>query len=308
MRLSFLVNEVAGGWSVWSDMLGGTEEMVVAHAEELAKRGHQVTVYHNTDTKYGVLNGVTYKPRMQFETGDFCFNIKSSEIKPQGPTVYVTNEYDATSKDLSAYDAVMWPSQWADDNIPVNNPRRFIVPHGYHKERIYPSEKVPKQCLYASSPDRGLDVLLRAWPKVYDAHPDATLIISYGAEEIEYPGITYVGRLSDEELAPYYQSSDIWVHPCTGIELFCITGIKAQVAGCVPVIIPAMALAETVKHGYFTDDPDSYADTLIKALDDSSGRELMRQQLAKEYYPDWGEATDVLEKAMNDILRSWIFK
>jgi glycosyltransferase involved in cell wall biosynthesis len=252
LKISFLVNEIAGGWKPTDTRLGGTEESVVEWSKELTKRGHQVDIYDNDN-------------RDSYPSGyDVCINVKSPDKPPLEPTLYLTNEVDATRHDLSMYDGVIWPSQWAVDNIPVNN-KTFILPHGYDPEKIYPGKKIRYQCFYASSPDRGLETLLKVWPEVYEKYPQATLLLTYGANVGYIPGVINLGEVDEETMNEIYRTSEIWCHPCNGGELYGISGIKAQVAGCWPVIIPTMALAETVKYGTFS-NPEDYGEDLIKAL------------------------------------------
>lgn len=274
MRLNFVVNEITGGWEPNNHrMPGATERGVVEWAEELVNRGHSVWVYYNQRT-YGMKtdlgeNQVMWMPRSaygEFEPVDICINIKSPEIEPKEPTIFYTNDVDADKQDLSKYGAVVHISNWAKDNIPVNNSNVFVVPHGYDPNKIYPGNKVLRQCLYASSPDRGLDTLLRAWPKVYAKFPDATLFVTYGAEAMNIPGVTFLDDVDDNDMDELYRTSDIWCHPANGGELQCVSGLKAQAAGCWPVIIPTMALSETVKFGIFS-TKETYADDLIKALE-----------------------------------------
>ena len=300
MVINFLVNEVSGGWEPTDTRLGGSEEAVVKWAEEFAAQGHEVHVFRNGRSNSwkeylqdcGSLN---YWPREMYKGGgDVCINVKSSEIAPKEPTVYFTNETNASSLDLSAYKAVVWPSQWCVDNIPVNNPNVFVVPHGYDPAKIYPSKKIPKQCLYASSPDRGLDVLLDVWPQVYAAHPDASLIVTYGAEGRDIPGVTFLGSVDEDLMDELYRTSEYWCHPCTGVELFCITGLKAQSAGCWPVIIPAMALKETVKFGTFS-TIEGYADALLDALNS-------HPIIPKVTLPTYQDSADELMKVILKVL------
>lgn len=298
MRINFLVNEVAGGWEPTDTRLGGTEESVVRWAEELAKLGHTVTVFRNPgDADLPMLGDVFYAPRNEYDNRrgvGVTINIKSSEVLPAEPTLYLTNETNASELDLSAYLGVIWPSQWADENIPVNNPRRFILPHGYDSSQIYPGEKIPKQCLYASSPDRGLDILLEAWPSVVAAHPDATLLVTYGAEPVDLPNVYFMGEVDEETMNDLYRTSEYWVHPCTGGELFGISGIKAQAAGCWPVYIPTMALAETVRFGTKS-TKETFADDLIKALSD-------RPTVPKMHFVDWKESTLRLLEIIQEVV------
>lgn len=310
MRLNFVVNPVFDGWEPTDTRLGGTEESVVNWAEELAKRGHEVYVYRNGRTALSETitsdgSYVDYYPRESYKGGgDVCINIKSWDIAPKEPTLYFTNETNAGELDLSAYAGVIWPSQWAADNIPVNNPKTFVVPHGYDPTHIYPQTKVPKQCFYASSPDRGLDVLLEAWPQVYARHPDATLIITYGSGAV-LPGVMNLGEADEHTMDEIYRTSDIWCHPCTGVELYCMTGKKAQAAGCVPVIIPHMALAGTVQRGFKT-DREHYAQTLIEVLDmPMEARDAMRRVVISEAHADtWERSTDKLLKVIDSVVKS----
>lgn len=277
MRLSFLVNQIQGGWKPTDTRLGGTEESVVEWAKELRYRGYEVDIYDNDN-------------RDLYPGGyDVCINVKSSDKPRFEPTIYFTNETDASEKDLSDYDVVAWPSQWAKDNIPVNN-RTIVVPHGYDQTTIYPGPKNRKQCFYASSPDRGLDTLLNVWPSVIREHPDATLILTYGAPYCDLPGVTNLGECSDAEMQHVYRTSDIWCHPASGGELFCMTGIKAQAAGCWPVIIRTMALQETVKYGTFS-SKEKYAKDLIEALNG-------HPEPLKYNYINWKQSTDILEKSI----------
>lgn len=300
MVISFLVNPVVNGWNPTDTRLGGTEESVVRWAEELVKRGHSVRVYHNRrgndPYSYELLGtGVHYSPRENYEDrADVTINIKSPEVSPKELTFYLTNETDATRLDLSAYKAVIWPSKWANDNIPVNNPQKYILPHGYDSDKIKPGKKINKQVLYASSPDRGLDLLLACWPSVYEAHPDANLIVTYGAPAQDIPGVTFLGEVDEGMMNELYATSDVWAHPCSGGELYGITGIKAQASGCVPVYIPIMALSETVKHGVACDE-FNFRDRLIRTLGDEELKANIREQLSKEDFVDWKKSTTILE-------------
>jgi glycosyltransferase involved in cell wall biosynthesis len=298
VRIGFIVNEVDGGWSPKDTRLGGTEESIVRWAEELTSRGNLVSVYRCRDDF--THNGVEYYRNIYQGSNDVCVNIKSSEIVPVEPTIYLTNETDAPNLDLSAYDAIVWPSEWAKDNISVNNGNVLVVPHGYDETKIYPGEKVKKRCLYASSPDRGLETLAQIWPSVVEAHPNAELIVTYGGQ-IFTPNTTCVGSISEDEMNELYRTSDIWVHPCSSGELFGITGIKAQAAGAIPVYFPTMALSETVKAGIpCTDARDMYT-KLVQLLGDEDAKASYREQLLKLELPTWKLSTDMLEEVLLDL-------
>lgn len=297
-KISILVNDVFDGWSPKDTRLGGTEESVVEWANELTRREHYVRVYSNFK-ETGSYNGVEYLLRDEYSPMGVTLNVKCSEIDPQEPTWYFTNETDATKLDLSKFKGVIFPSKWAMDNIPVNNPEVRVVPHGYNSKEIYPSEKIPKQCFYASSPDRGLETVLEAWPKVYKAHPDASLILTYGVKETNLEGVIPLGDVSNDTMNQIYRTSDVWVHPANGGELFGMTGVKAQAAGCVPLYFPTMALKETVRHGVMS-MPETFAQDWIELLEDEQKKSDIRSKLEAEDYPDWKSSTDILLETIHE--------
>jgi glycosyltransferase involved in cell wall biosynthesis len=289
MRIGIIVNEVFSGWTPNDIRLGGTEESVVQWSRQLSKT-HEVMVFQNGFVGKDGL--VTYLPRGEYPiySFDVTLNIKSPDMPKVGRTLYFTNETDADKLNLSAYEGVIWPSQWAKDHIKVNNPNVYVVPHGYDSSKIYPAAKIPKTVLYASSPDRGLADLLEAWPQVVAAHPDAQLIVTYGATPRDIPNTLFLGNVSEDEMNELYRTSDVWCHPCSGGELFGITAVKAQAAGCVPVYYPTMALQETVQSGLKTSKA-MLADDLIRTLGSETAKEAVREDLATKTFVDWEAST-----------------
>lgn len=317
MRINFLVNEVHGGWEPTDRRLGGTEESVVQWAEELVRRGCWVQVFRNGRGGYknkGIevdwlnVDGVQYEERdkwwpVRAKGTDITINVKSADKPPIGPTLYLTNETDATSKDLLAYDAVIWPSEYALENIPVNNPRKFVLPHGYDDTKINTSRtKINKQCLYASSPDRGLETLAQIWPSVVEQHPDAHLYVTYGGQ-IDTPETT-CGEYTEEEMNNLYNTSEFWLHPASGGELYGISGIKAQAAGAIPVYFPVMALAETVQAGAKCTDARDMYNTLCELLGNQEAKQTYREELSKLELPTWKTSTDRLLEIIDEVLKS----
>lgn len=298
LKINIICNEVAGGWEPTDTRLGGTEESVVNWAEELVRRGYYVRIYRNSPDYLNEVhhyNGVLYLQRAETAPADVCINVKSSEIKPKEPTIYFTNETDASQKDLSKYSCVVWPSKWARDNIPVNNRNVEVVPHGYNPDKVYPSIKIPKQCIYASSPDRGLEKLLEVWPTVHEAQPDATLVLTYGFKYANLPGVISMGEVDEEMMGQLFATSQYWIHPASGGELFCMTGVKAQVSECWPIYFPIMALQETVKYGTKS-TPNTLADDIIRTMEVNPTPPSLK-------YPDWEISTDKLIKVIKSYCK-----
>lgn len=301
MKISIIVNPIyvygSEGWSPESVRLGGSEECVVEWGRRLVSRGHQVKVFHNG--KHGAYDGVKYLPHAKYEPGDISLNVNYPQFHHTGKAIYWTSL--TNNPDLSKFNAVCALSQYALDNTNILHKNTYIVPPGYDPIKIYPEEKIPKQCLYASSPDRGLDVLLEAWPKVYEAHPDATLIVTYGAEGRNIPGVTFLGEVDEDLMSELFRTSDVWAYPCTGVELYGMTGIKAQVAHCTPVIIPHMALSETVEFGVFC-NRENYTESLIKTLSGIRTKDWREIHYGGWKFPTWEDSTDKLLEVMQKVL------
>lgn len=126
---------------------------------------------------------------------------------------------------------------------------------------------------YFSSYDRGLEYLLAMWPKVKEHVPDAELHIYYGWNQFDHAhktnpanmkwkwqmirkmhevGAIDHGRVSHKELARAMQQTKVWAYPTEFTEIHCITALKAQEAGCIPVTSLCYALEETVADQSFS--------------------------------------------------------
>lgn len=140
----------------------------------------------------------------------------------------------------------------------------------------------PHSIGYFSNYARGLILLLLIWPEIKKEFPKATLDICYGRqtwgtipdeqlkfiiskiEEYKPLGVTERGKIGHLELANVMQQTSILAYPCPHIgiqETFCITVVKCQAAGCIPVTTRVGALNETVS-------PDAPCIPLINTNDD----------------------------------------
>lgn len=118
---------------------------------------------------------------------------------------------------------------------------------------------------YFSAYYRGLECLLAMWPKIREQVPKATLDVYYGWEswvaaegeddfyfrmeakfnELQDQGVTVHGRVSHEKLAKAMEETEVWAYPTQFEEINCMTALKANAAGCKPVITDVAALKET---------------------------------------------------------------
>lgn len=171
--------------------------------------------------------------------------------------------------------------------------------------------------VYTSCYDRGLIHLLRLWPKIKKRFPDATLDMAYGwnyqwiynqvqkedlrleFEKVKHLGITEHGTIGHNELITLMKKSSIWAYPCDFLETFCITGVKMQAAGVVPVVVKIGALEETVNYGYSCSKLNEFEDLIFSALDNidlwtDQKREEMANSTIEKW--KWENVVDIWEK------------
>jgi len=162
--------------------------------------------------------------------------------------------------------------------------RFFYTRNGIHPEHFDQAiERDPCKVVYGSSYDRGLAHLLEAWPRVKAQVPEARLTVFYGFQAArarcfrlirpswrsyrdENPlgfwmyrrsmlagmrstDAQHLGRIGHLDVARQFLSAGIWAYPTAFPETSCITAMKAQAAGAVPVVIPSGAVDETVTFG-----------------------------------------------------------
>ena len=163
------------------------------------------------------------------------------------------------------------------------------------------------RCIWTSSYDRGLVQLLDIWPDVKKAVPKAELTVTYGwdmfdalyrdnpervawkqsvNEKMQQPGITHLGRIGQKEMVKELQRSSFWTYPTDFDEISCISAMKAQVYGSIPVTMNKAALKETVQHGVKIvgdiNDPlvkKNYTDSLISLLKDTKLQQGIRDKM-----------------------------
>ena len=189
---------------------------------------------------------------------------------------------------------ILWLSEFHRSSFLPSNPllnkpnyiKTFgngIVPSQFSLFNLHRKNKY--SCIYASNYARGLKILLDIWIEIKTKYPESTLDIYYGWQtwgtitpqeeeqlkvkviQLEKYDVREHGQIGHEELAQKMKQTSFWTYPCTFAETFCITGIKAQAAGCVPIIVESAALLETVKYGYKTNNINNYKQLLFDAFD-----------------------------------------
>ncbi len=121
-------------------------------------------------------------------------------------------------------------------------------------------EKVKHRMIFCSVPDRGLEVLAQAYPKIKQEVPDVSLSITsdyrlWGAIEprneahirrfFGLDGVKFLGAIPRREMVREQMLAEIQAYPCTYDELFCYSVAECQVAGAFPITTSQGALITT---------------------------------------------------------------
>lgn len=277
-------SEPFGTWDPHSVIQGlpGSEECTVYATEELARRGYQVTVYMDppvdsmwtspfanprwlpTDVWH---SSATYKYDLAL-----LWRIWAPEVgrKRANKVFYWPHDSPPVSAVFPRFDGLCFLSKHQQDQYYRACPNSAQMPSIICGNGLVPSQfsnpaviTNPHSVGYFSNYSRGLLDLLAIWPEVKKEYPCAILAICYGREtwgtmsaealafavkQIESDSsIKEYGKIGHAELAHVMQSTSVWAYPCnTDSETFCITAVKCQAAGCIPVTTRRGALAETV--------------------------------------------------------------
>lgn len=312
-------------WEDWSPIsvmrgIGGSEEAVIYLSKELTRLGYKVTVYNQCGDIGGVFDGVEYKNYFEFNAQD-KYNIligwrmdTISHVSAKFKAIWlhdVPQDGMFTEQTVKGIDKVIVLSEYHKTLLPsVIPPQKvFVSTNGINLPDFEKNTAIrePKRMIYTSSYDRGLQHLLQMWPEVKNAVPDATLHVFYGwntydkmlevgarsakyktamVELMKQDGVTDHGRVGHRQLVKEFQKSGVWVYPSHFEEISCISAMKAQAAGCVPVCTDYAALAETVKAGVKVKGStidgevcESFKKSLIEVLQDEKRQGLLREEV-----------------------------
>ena len=220
----------------------------------------------------------------------------------------------------------LFKSQYHKDHYPkITNYK--IIPNGIDVSQFKPAKKKPYSVIYPSAYYRGLEVLLKFWPEIKKQVPEATLDVYYGWQswvtaegedafykrmldkfkEMKKLGVTEHGRVDHKTLAKKYAESKVWAYPTEFPEIFCITAVKANLAGCKPVITDVAALVETGgPNATYIETSKIYSDqysqqkfikAVVKALkEDNNNKEQI--EWAKQF--DWSRVAIQWQEAINE--------
>ena len=320
-------------WEDWTPPnvlsgIGGSEEAVIYLAKELVKQGWEVTVFNQCGENAGTYDGVVYRNYYEFNVKD-TFHIfiswrhdifKNSNIRCRKKIVWLHDVPNKEEyKDAKTHlDKIVVLSQFHKSLLPKLPKRNvYVSSNGINLEDFKPSllPRNPHRMIFTSSYDRGIEHLLVMWKDIKVEIPDAELHLFYGwdtydkmmkagrrslkyrqvmSELMKQDGIFEHGRIGHKQLIKEFYKSGVWVYPSHFDEISCISGMKAQACGCVPVTTDYAALDETVKGGVKVhgkcgegDTNERLKEALIKVLKDTKYQEQLRKELPDKSIFSW---------------------
>jgi len=278
--------------------IGGSENFATYSAEYLALAGHQVRMYNKIPVATTVRDrktGITWEwlPLEAFsrtEARDVLMTFRSWEgLKEALPHTRLkvialadTESYslgDAVREGL--VDKVMFVSQWQAEKICAEEgldlTEHIITSNGVSMKRFDKDrehiERLHNKCIHLSTPERGLEPLLRIWPMIQQQAPDAELHLFssfFGwrvsnrdnasmcsgpyqmIEDARAEGMKIFNHqhCSAKEMRVHLLSSRLLLYPTDYFdESCCISAIEASAAGVPIVCTDRAALKERVRHG-----------------------------------------------------------
>ena len=271
--------------------LGGTESAVCYLASELARNGHEIALVNRLDGAPGAYAGVVCPGAVDGFKADFLNSFDSVvalnraqgiRLRTMNVTTrmvlwsqhaanetFVASLRDATER--ASWNAFALVSDWQAES--------YVEAFGIDRDRISvkrnaaspPFESVERSGLpffrrdyppvlaYTSTPNRGLEKLLLAFPTIRRLVPGCRLKVfssmkTYQARDryrvlydlcAALPGVDYVGSVSQKALAEELRGIDILSYPNTFPETSCIAVMEAMAAGCLVLTSTLGALPET---------------------------------------------------------------
>lgn len=280
--------------NLWDSSRGltGSELSCICMSKEMAKMGHQVSLFVQnpnaskfddvTLREYGNLG------RESYEYDAICSWNEPDALRSVNPNAVrlvnqQLNDFGYCDPGFDEFvDVYTSPSQSHMEFIRSHTPsphKWTVLPNGCDPDQYDHSLKIPGRVVYASSPDRGLHLLLQAWPLIKKKAPHAELRVFYNMEGwistfipqenhhipdfVEYGrraryidlamkrmsdlGVVRIGSVSRRQMAKEMSEAEVLAYPCDTVrftEGFSVTTMEACAAGAVPIISSVDSLGQ----------------------------------------------------------------
>lgn len=261
--------------------MGGSEAAVAYLARDLARRGHDVTVF--THGMPGRFEDVYYRPVNSLDPStlaewDVHISSRWKEILDYSPCpvkiIWMHDMPGYTVPNLNAHLAVFLTEAHANAwGAPLDHPAITIIGDGVDLSLFTGREDRDENMLvWISNPDRGLyvaakifvDEILPRWPDLRLYVYGRAAVYGWGDEAETYflpprewveKGLVVL-REPLPRLALAHELKRAWAmfYPTFWPETFCMAALESQAAGTPVITSPTAALVETVKGGILTND------------------------------------------------------
>ncbi|PVX46624.1 glycosyltransferase involved in cell wall biosynthesis [Flavobacterium sp. 103] len=194
-------------------------------------------------------------------------------------------------------------------------PTRFSVLHnGIDTKKFFPLSLKEKQAIKQTKntndktvfvwcsqdrPKKGLSILLEAWKRVYKTRQDIVLWVIGCEPKTPQDGVMYLGRIPNDELPVYFQSSDCYLFPTLCHEGFGMSLIEALHCGnyCIASAIGGVPeVLQYGKLGKLIENPH-FVSAWEKAINEFLEGKFEIPELSNELY-----STEMWNLGMNKII------
>ena len=310
--------------------VGGSELFMLTLCEEWQKAGHEVRLFNNP-RKMGASPFPQY-PVNAFREGEerdvligFRVLNESFARAKAGMKVWLSCDQYATG-DFKQFHS------WADKTVCISD---FHAKYFADRYDIFDAVSIPipvrmddyvgivdkkvhQRCLFSSVPDRGLDILAIAWPRIVGQVPDASLVITsdyrlwnqphpnnerHRQAFMRIPNVQFLGAVPRLRLLQEQMKAEIMPYPCCYEELFAIAVSEAEYAGIWPITSDIGALATTNLGTVIKGDARNYA--WIDQFVAETVKELLKDDDECEHRADLIHHWANIQFNPRDILDQW---
>lgn len=116
--------------------------------------------------------------------------------------------------------------------------------HGYQDKKIF---------VWCSQdrPKKGLNLILDVWKKVYAQNKDIHLIVIGAPRDFTIDGISFLGKIPNQDLPKYYQMADCYLFPTLWHEGFGLSLVEALNCGCYCIASKLGGVPEVLQSGIY---------------------------------------------------------
>jgi glycosyltransferase involved in cell wall biosynthesis len=332
----------------WHKPLGGSQSAICYLAIALTQQGHEVAVINNTSTP-GRYRGIYFPESSAGRNAEYLRQqdaiIATGPIgaplrkvfprRPGSPLLICWLQHASDQpavaslcirEECEAWDGLAFVSRWQAKNYQASfsiDKRRLRIMRNaiapFFADRPWAWRPIPKDApmlVYTSTPFRGLDLLLNAFPLMRREIPALRLRLfssmkGYGLSDERYlplferarsmPGVECLGSVDLHRLALEMAGADMLAYPSTFAETACIAVMEAMASGCLVATTDLGALPETlggfggmmpsVNDQNRAGAPETFAELVLgmlrQAIEDPTGHEARmtaQVRFAREVY------------------------